>query len=117
MADITMTQVTGTTHHYFASITVPAGPGVELTVDLNNALDESGNPILIPENIQADPDLDSIIEAAFEAKSTSVTAAQFKAGSLDPVAKTITVEITTTAVAPEADAVEMKFEFLHSSTR
>jgi hypothetical protein len=116
MADITMTQVTGTTHHYFANINVDPGT-LEPTIDLKDALDASGNPIKIPESIQDDPYLESIIDADFEAQTTSITSAKFKPGSFDPVALTIALEIVTTAIVPEVGALAMRFEFLHSGTR
>ena len=80
MADIVMTQVRGTTHHYFASIDVdPAN--LEPEVDLFNFLDADGDPGETVAAILEDPFLEDIIAGKFEAKTTSVTAAVRPASS------------------------------------
>jgi hypothetical protein len=118
MADIVMTQVPGTTHHYTALIPVdPAA--LEPTIDLAHYLDGNGDTQDIPEAIQEDQHVEDTIEAEFEAQSTSVTSCKFLAGSYvkTPAAHTIALSITTSAAVVEADAIAIKFEFLHSLGR
>ena len=116
MADILLTQIRDTTHHFTALI--PVDPGnLEPTVDLRNALDADGNPIEILPGIRNDPGLESIIDADFKQLSDDVSNVIFKPGSFDANALTIQLQITTAAVGVEADAVFIKWEFLHSATR
>jgi hypothetical protein len=116
MADIILTQTRGTTHHFTALI--PVDPAdLEPTVDLENALDADGNPIEILDAITQDPELEFIIDANFKQVSDSVSNVIFKPGSFDADALTIQLQITTSAVVVEQDAVSIKWEFLHSATR
>lgn len=115
MADITMTQVTGTTHHYTADIDVEVA-NLQPSIDLKNALNAAADPIEVPENILADTNLEDIIKGTFVANTASITSVGFLAGSFDPVALTIQLGITTTG-GDEADAISMQFEFLHSVAR
>lgn len=115
MADITMTQVSGTTHHYTATIDVEVA-NLTPTLDLKNVLNEAGDAIEVPENILADPNLESIIDATFKGNTASITNTVFLDGSFDADALTIQLQITTTG-GDEAGALTMRFEFLHSGTR
>lgn len=116
MADIILTQIRDTTHHFTALISVDPANLVP-TVDLKNALDADGNPIEILDSIQTDPGLESIIKASFKQVSDSVSGVIFKADSFDATALTIQLEITTSAGVIEADAVSIQWEFLHTATR
>lgn len=115
MADIMMTQVTGTTHHYTASIDVKLA-NLTPTLDLKNVLNKEGDSIVVPENILADPDLESILDATFKPNTTSITDVEFLDGSFDADALTIKLDINTTG-GDEANAISMQLEFLHSGTR
>lgn len=116
MADIVMTQIGGTTHHFRALIAVDPG-NLEPTIDLKNIFKPNGAPGLVTEAITSDPNLENVIEAEFEAKTTSVKDCVFKPGSFDAAALTIALLITTTSPVIEPDAIEIKFEFLHSGPR
>lgn len=116
MADIVMTQIQGTTHHFRALIAVDPG-NLEPTIDLKNIFKPNGAPGKVVEAILADPHLESIIEAEFEAQTTSVKNCIFKPGSFNAAALTIALLITTTSPIVEPDALEIKFEFLHSGPR
>jgi hypothetical protein len=126
VADIVMTKIRGTTHHYRHLIDVdPAN--LEPTIDLMHYLDPDvpGQMFYITNAIQTDRFIEDIIEAEFEAKTTSVKYCQFKPGSYNEILgpsgkaieRTIQLEIQTISPVVEPGAVEMKFEFLHSAGR
>jgi hypothetical protein len=124
MADITMTQIPGTTHHYRALIDVDPG-NLTPTVDLENYLTVAGQPRKIVDAIEQDPFIEETIEAEFEAQTTSVKYCQFLPGSYSEVvapngtviSRTIKLDITTISPIVEQGAIEMKFEFLHTGPR
>lgn len=130
MADITMTQIKGATHHYRALIDVdPAN--LTPTVDLFNFLDADGNPQKMIDSILQDPEIEANIEAEFESKSGSIVDCKFVADSLtrfytgglgwaqgqELSGMTIQLDITTVSPIIEEGAIEMKFEFLHTDMR
>jgi hypothetical protein len=126
VADIVMTKIRGTTHHYRHLIDVdPAG--LEPTIDLMHYLDPDKPGLMfdVVDAIQTDQNIEHIIEAEFEAKTSSVKYCEFKPGSyveiLAPnghaIKRTIQLLITTVSPTVEEGAVEMKFEFLHSGMR
>ena len=121
-----MTKIRGTTHHYRHLVDVdPAN--LTPTIDLMHYLDpdKPGLMFEVVDAIQQDHAIEHIIEAEFEAKTTSVKDCVFKPDSytevLSPsghaIVGTIQLRLTTTALVPEVGAVEMKFEFLHSGMR
>jgi hypothetical protein len=124
MADILMTQIPGTTHHYRALLDVDPA---DLTPRLNlfNFLDILGDLQETVPGIISDPFLEATIEAEFEAQSSSVTGCKFVADSLKKILSpsghvidaSIQLDISTVAPIVEQGAIEMKFEFLHSGTR
>ncbi len=122
MADITMTQIRATTHHYTASIDVEAADLMPILF-LSAILDADGNAALVPEAITDElaSNLDananpSILDATFEAQTTSITNVGFLANSFDAAALTIRLAITTTG-GDEPDAILLKLEFLDSASR
>ena len=128
MADIQMTQIDRTTHHYRALIDVdPANltPTVDLLEFIGRNTQGSLATLRMVDAIISDPGLEETIEAEFEAQTTSVKGCEFVADSLIRVVNfagmlmelTITLDITTVALLPEAGALEMKFEFLHTIAR
>jgi hypothetical protein len=121
MADIRMTQVRGTTHHFYAMVDVDPS-NLEPTVDLALALDYLGNTIKIDESIRSDLRLEDIIFAFFKAESSSVTGCIFKPDSLtrNPITKygiAITIVIETSALVVEPNAMKIEFEFQHTLGR
>ena len=126
MADIVMTKIRGTTHHYRHLVDVdPAN--LEPTIDLRHFFDPDKPGLMfdIVEAIQTDQNIENIIEAEFEAQTTAVKYCRFKPGSyteiLTPSGKVlerfIQLQITTVAPVAQEGAIEMKFEFLHSGMR
>lgn len=122
MADITMTQVRATTHHYTALIDVEVAD-LEPTLFLSAILDADGNAAVVPEAItdELNANLDSdgnpsLIDATFVGNTTSIQAVAFKANSFDADALTIQLEITTTG-GDETGAISLKLEFLDSASR
>ena len=128
--DITMTQIAGATHHYQALVDVdPAN--LEPTLDLFRFLDADGNaskfgvPLKTVNGIVQDPWLEANIEAEFQALSSSVRWCKFKKDSLKTILSPsghvidmfIKLEILTVAPIVEAQAMDMKFEYLHTDMR
>ncbi len=126
MADIQMTQIPGTTHHYRALINVDPAK-LTPTVDLLEFLKtpaEGGGTHRTVDAIITDPFLEDDIEAEFQANTSSVKGCKFKADSVKRVLVkgitselTIELEILTVSPVVEQGAIEMKFEFLHSGMR
>lgn len=124
MPDITMTQIRGATHHYRALIDVDPG-NPKPTVDLFNFLDADGALKQTVDGILQDPELEANIFGRFQILSSSVQRCEFLADSLvktfdaagEITGATIQLDITTTAPVAEQDAIEMKFQFLHTATR
>jgi hypothetical protein len=128
--DITMTQIAGATHHYQALVDVdPAN--LEPTVDLFHFIDADGNtakfgvPLQTVDGILQDPELEACIEAEFQALSSSVRWCKFKKDSLKTILSPsghiidvfIKLKITTVAPIVEPEAIDMKFEYLHTDMR
>ena len=124
MPDILMTQVEGTTHHYFALVDA-ALANLEPSIDLAHYLDAGGVQHDVVNSIQQDFFIEQSIEAEFEAQTTSVKGCIFKPGSYKAIVapngaiieRSIQLQITTSAPGDEADAIKMEFEFLHSVGR
>jgi len=123
MPDIMMTRIAGTTRHFRALIDVdPAN--LQPSIDLFEYLDPDGATLRrMPAGSLQGPNVEATIKASFEAKTTSLVDCEFLADSLDRTyapnpgwaqggsltGASIKLDITTNAIAVEADAIEMQF--------